>query len=291
MPTVSILILTYNSSRFVDSLLSSVEKKLGINIEDGSIEIVVVDNNSTDDTVDVIRKHSLHKKIRLFENDKNLGYAAGINFASKKAKGEFLVIINPDSILEESDFTKAIEYFDDNKIGICGFRINDYNDQPESNAGKFYNILTFALFSIGLENAFEIRYSPSNSGKVDYVSGGFMMIRRDLFEKLSGFDEKYFMYVEDMDICFRARKSGYKILFSPVVILKHKGQGSSNRTFAIVNIYKGLSIFYKLHGAFLQYIYVRLLLMVKAYLIIVMGMIMNKPRLSATYKEAVGALQ
>lgn len=291
MPTVSILILTYNSSRFVTALLDSIEDKIGKFIEDGIYEVVVVDNNSYDDTVAVLRRHPLYKKIRFYESDSNLGYAKGINFASKKAKGEFLVIINPDSELQESDFSKAIEYFDDKKIGICGFLIKDYQDQPEYNAGRFYNILTFTLFSLGMESFFGLRFSPDCNTKVDYVSGGFMMVRADVFSELSGFDEKYFMYVEDMDLCYRAQKLGYDTHFLSFASIRHAGQGSSGKEFAIVNIYKGLVHFHSKNKGLVNVSYVRRLLRAKATLIIFIGTLLGKYDLVSTYKKALQAIK
>lgn len=287
MPTISFLILTYNSSRFVEPLLNSLDEKLGKKIEIGNYEVIVVDNDSKDDTADKIRKHPLHKSLRLFENSSNAGYAKGINLAATKAKGEFLVIINPDSVLIKSDFNKAIEFFNDRKCAIAGFKILNNSGVSELNAGKFYNPITFLLFCAGLEEKFGLRFSPSISTKVDYVSGGFMMIRREIYNELLGFDERYFMYVEDMDLCFRAKKLGYDTYFLPMATIKHAGQGSSSREFAIINIYKGLIHFFAKNNGKVHLLYVKSLLRIKAALIIFIGSLVGKYDLVTTYKKAL----
>lgn len=308
MPSLSIIILTYNSTRYITPFLDSLFDLYGEKIASKEFELIIFDNNSTDDSIKLaknyLKKFSTQEladgkemeksssSIKIISSTENLGYAKGINHAFAYVSSKYFLVLNPDAQVLKIDIKNLEKLFEEGKSTLAiGGRLESYEGVPEKSIGKFYSPLTFLIFSLGFEEMFHLRYSLNTTSEVDFLSGGAIAFRSEYFKKMNGYDEKYFMYVEDMDICFRARKSGYKILFSPVVILKHKGQGSSNRTFAIVNIYKGLSIFYKLHGAFLQYIYVRLLLMVKAYLIIVMGMIMNKPRLSATYKEAVKALQ
>lgn len=116
-----------------------------------------------------------------------------------------------------------------------------------------------------------------------------MMLKRSSFEELGGFDEDYFMYIEDMDLCFRAQKMGMQVYFLPFGELKHQGQGSSSREFAIVNIYKGLFIFYKKHKRG-SISYLRFLLRFKAALIIFIGSVLRNYRLVASYRKAASKL-
>ena len=113
------------------------------------------------------------------------------------------------------------------------------------------------------------------------------MIRKNVFERLNGFDEKLFMYMEDMELCFRARKEGCLTYFYPDLSIDHKEQGSSNRQFAILNIYRGLLYFYKKHKGTLQYMIVKLLLITKALIVSLFGLVSGNTYLKATYKKAL----
>lgn len=113
------------------------------------------------------------------------------------------------------------------------------------------------------------------------------MIRRDVFEELGGFDEKIFMYTEDMELCYRAKERGYETYFYPDVEVLHAEHGSTNRTFAIVNIYKNLQYFYKKHKSPFEYYFVKTLLKAKAATLIIAGKIVGSKYLVETYKDAL----
>src|SRR5205807_1922254 len=123
--------------------------------------------------------------------------------------------------------------------------------------------------------------------KVDWVKGALLMIRRDVFEKLGGFDEKIFMYMEDMELCYRAHLAGYTISFYPDVDIRHKDQGSSNRTFAIVNIYKSLLYFYSKHKSKKEYDLLKALLLLKGYIAIMIGLLIGNKNLMERYQKAM----
>ena len=113
------------------------------------------------------------------------------------------------------------------------------------------------------------------------------MIRKNIFKELHGFDEKIFMYTEDMELCYRAKLAGYDTMFYPDVHVIHAEHGSGNRSFAIIHIYKGLLYFYKKHYSRMQYISVRLLLLIKAYVAIFIGVITQNNYLTSTYRKAL----
>ena len=140
---------------------------------------------------------------------------------------------------------------------------------------------------LGLDEVFGARSSPLEFTEVDFVSGGFMIIRKKLFEELKGLDENLFMYVEDMEFCFRVKKAGYKVAFDPEVVISHHSHGSSNRSFAIGNIYKGLLYFHKKHGNNISYFMVRIMLILKANALVLIGKIINNRYLTNTYTTAL----
>lgn len=282
---VSIIILTYNSSGYIDNLLEGLIKKYREKIEDNKLEVIIADNASSDDTIKKARKYS--DIVKVIENGGNYGFAKGNNLAARKAKGKIIVFINPDAEIADGDFFDLIKEFEDEKVGVVGGEVLNYSGKREYSAGKTYTFPRVFLLSLGLEEKTGVRFSPKKRREVDHVTGTFFLIRKDLFEKLGGFDEHYFMYVEDADLCFRVKKMGYKILFSPAASIKHMGQGSSNRKFAVVNIHKGLLYFHKKHMGNTSYNLVRALLKSKAFFLVLMGKISNNNYLVETYSEAL----
>jgi len=140
---------------------------------------------------------------------------------------------------------------------------------------------------VGGERAGLLRKSPDEISKVDWVSGACMMVNRELFEKIGGFDRNIFMYMEDMEICYRAKKMGYGVFFYPNVAVTHKELGSSNRTFAVVNIYSGIRYFYKKHKTLPEYYIVSGLLFIKAMGVYFLGKLTNNSYYIRTYGEAL----
>lgn len=281
MARVSIIILTYNSSRFIDSLLKSLK------VFGKEAEIIVVDNDSTDDTIEKIKNS---KELKIIETGKNLGFAAGINYGAKKANGEFLLFINPDAKFEKGKLEDMISIFENNeKVGIVGGKMIGNSGNVEMSAGKFFSFAPSILIALGLDEAFGVRFSPNKTSKVDFVSGGFMMVKSKIFKDLSGFDEKFFMYIEDMELCFRTKKAGFDTYFNPNVEIMHLGQGSSNRSFAIKNIYKGILYFHKKHYPG-SYLIIKFVFWLKAITLVLVGKIINNKYLTETYTAALSSL-
>lgn len=284
----SLIILTYNSSSYIEDLLSELTKIYKKQLNEGRLEIIVADNDSKDDT---------EKKIKNFENasfiqnGENAGYAKGNNLASKKAKGEILIFLNPDTKIVAGDIFEMLSVFTDERVGVVGGKILSSGRKQELSCGKTYSWFNCLLLSLGLEESFGVRFAPEKTQDVDFVAGTFLAIRKDLFESLKGFDEHYFMYVEDADLCFRVKREGRRVVFSPEATIQHVGQGSSNRAFAIVNIYKGLLYFQKKHMGKISYNIVKFLLSLKAIILVLLGKISNNQYLAATYEEAFKAIR
>ena len=279
----SIIVLTYNSERYVDTLIKSIYE----HNTNEDFEIIVVDNNSTDDTVKKVLsiKYKV-SSIKLILNKENTGFAKGINIGAKEARGEYLLFINPDTEWKSGSIENFVSMFEsDSNVGVIGGKILAKNGETEKSAGRFLKTTEVFLMTLGLDEALGVRFSPNKKQGVDFLSGGFMAVRKDLFEKLSGFDENLFMYVEDMEFCFRVQKTGMKILFEPFVQIIHESHGSSSRSFAIQNIYKGLLYFHKKHGTSMSYSAVKLMLTTKAGLLVLIGKIMNNKYLTDSYSK------
>lgn len=285
---VSIIILTYNSANYIKKLLESIVR---FN-KNSDYEIIVVDNNSIDKTVQVISKiQDPRSKIQIIRNKENTGFSRGINIGVREARGEHLLFINPDTEWESGSVEDFVSVFEqDVKVGVVGGKILAKNGVAEKSAGKFLKTSEVLLTALGLDETFGVRFSPNKRCEVDFISGGFMAVRKNLFEKLNGFDENLFMYVEDMEFCFRVKKTGLKVLFNPGVSAIHESHGSSNRSFAIENIYKGLLYFHKKHGSVFSYRSVKNLLWAKAFTLVLLGKIINNKDLTATYSRAFKVL-
>ncbi len=283
MAQVSIIILTFNSARFIENLLSSL-KDFG-----KDAEILVVDNASTDDTAKISKKF---EHIKVVETGKNLGFAKGINFGAEKAKGDYFFFVNPDTVFEKGNLEDMVKIFEsDKKIAVLGGKLIDYAGKTEKSAGKFFNLLETILIVLGLDEKLGVRFSPEKFTKVDFVSGGLMMTEAAIFKKLNGFDENFFMYVEDMEYCYRNKKAGYETYFTPDIAFSHIGQGSSNRGFAIVNIYKGLLYFFKKHKNLFEYWIVKTALLLKGITVYFLGFITNNSYYKTTYRRALAEIK
>lgn len=289
MVELSIIILNYNTYDLTISCLKSIIPKFKKELESDRLEIIVADNGSKDTSIAEISKSTAGvKNINIVENKENLGFAKGMNRVSKNAKGKYLLFLNSDTEVLDKGLTSMIEFLDSNKkVGILGGKFINKDGSSQASCGKFYTLFNLFLMLIGGERMGITRESPSIIKKVDWVSGGFMMVRRDIFKKLEGFDEHFFMYMEDMEFCYRGKKEGWDTYFYPRACVVHNRHGSSNKTFAIINIYKGILYFYKKHKNYWQYISARTLLTAKAIAAIFFGFLTNNTYLKNTYKSAI----
>jgi GT2 family glycosyltransferase len=289
---LSIVILSYNTKDLTLACLRSVILEYKKELEKKELQIIIVDNNSSDNSVENI-KQLFHGRdyLTLIESRENLGFGKGCNLGAKKASGKYILFLNSDTEILDKGFISMTKYLEDNpKVAILGGKLENSDSSIQASAGKFYNLFNLFLMVLGLERLGFLRSSPSIIKKVDWVSGACMMVRQDIFEKLSGFDEKLFMYMEDMEICFRAKKLGYETYFHPNVKLKHKSFGSSNKAFAIINIYKGILHFYSKHKTYLEYLIAKILLVFKAKILILIGLLTFNSELRVRYSEAIQKL-
>lgn len=289
MVELSIIILNYKTQDLTILCLNSIISKFKKELELGRLEIIVVDNGSMDSSIAKISNSIKDfKNISILENKENLGFAKGMNKASAIAKGKYLLFLNSDTEVLDKGFMEMIKFMDGNqKVGILGGKFTNKDGSPQPSCGKFYTLFNLFLMLICGERLGLLRESPVIIKKVDWISGGFMMIRQDIFKKLEGFDEHFFMYMEDMDICYRAGIKGWATYFYPKACVVHSGHGSSSRTFAIINIYKSISYFYKKHKSYWQYILARTLLTVKAIVAVFFGFLTNDSYLKNTYKSVI----
>ncbi|OIP58237.1 MAG: hypothetical protein COX79_02275 [Candidatus Levybacteria bacterium CG_4_10_14_0_2_um_filter_36_16] len=282
---LSIVILTYNTKKLTLECIDSIIKNYKDEIEEKIIEIIVVDNASSDGTANSL---SGKKYVNMFCNTENSGFSKGCNLGAEKAKGKYLLFLNSDTKTFDKGFIKMTDFLDANEnVAILGGGLTNTDGTKQKTAGNFYNLFNLSLVLAGFERFGLIRKYPKNITQVDWVGGGCMMVRCDVFEKLWGFDPRIFMYMEDMEFCFRAKKMGYLTFFFPDIKVEHSQHKSSNRGFAIEHIYKGILYFYKKHTNYFEYLFVKILLIIKAIVAIFVGFTFNKDYLRKTYMSAI----
>lgn len=281
---ISIIILSYNTRDFLKNCLNSIFKYDLIDYE-----VIVVDNASTDGSVAMVNELK-SSRVCVIENKENVGFAKGCNIGAKAAKGDFLLFLNSDTEFVDSATLEIMHSSFEAKTGIVGGLMENKNHSLQRSFGSFYTLPHVAKMLFLGEKGELAGKSFTEIHSVDWVSGGFMMVRSDIYQKLGGFDEKIFMYVEDVEFCYRVKKAGYQVVVNPKAAVIHVGHGSSNRTFAVTHIYSGLSYLYKKQRSVLEFRGLMVLLYTKALFVIVFGTIMKRPELVNRYRQALASL-
>lgn len=242
---LSVVILNYNVRYFLELCIKSVIAATA----DLDAEIIVVDNNSADTSCQMIAQ--LFPEVVLIKNKQNLGFSKGTNIGVAQAKGDYLCILNPDTVVAEDTFKKCLAYAEKIlRMGVLGCQLIDGRGQflPESKR----NIPTPSVSIkkiLGFSKSYYANHlKPSDIGKVDILVGAFMFLKKDVFKHVNGFDEDYFMYGEDIDFSYKVLKLGYQnIYYGDTTILHYKGESTlKDKTYA-KRFYGAMQIFYDKH--------------------------------------------
>ncbi len=255
MIDISIIIVNYNVRYFLEQCLISISKAVG-NL---NVEIFVVDNNSIDNSVESIKNK--FPDVQLIANKENVGFAKANNQAMKLAKGKYILLLNPDTLVEEDTLVRSYEYMEQNQdTGALGVKLIDGEGAflPESKRG-FPNLSSSFFRLSGLSklfpkskifNRYNLGFLDENKiAEVDVLCGAFMFIRRSILDEVGLLDEDFFMYGEDIDFSYRIKKAGYKIIYFPKTKIIHfKGESTKKSSLKYHNIfYRAMAIFAKKH--------------------------------------------
>lgn len=298
---LSVIIVSYNAREVLKRCLDAVFQ-LTTDLE---FEVIVVDNGSTDGAIGVLKDYEKkYKNFKVVYSRENLGYARGNNEGMKIATGKYFLIINNDTLLIENSGKKMLDWMEaHHNIGISSCLLVD-NEQKISSiisAGFFPflpAIFAWAFFLDdlpGVKKLFKPFHVHSDITGVtvvtdfDWVSGSFMMVRREVFTKTGGFDENIFMYGEDLDFCYRVKQAGYKIGYNPETRAIHLGQASQKKMPGgyILGEFTGLKYFYAKHFPGWRQNVLDLLLDVVALLRIIFWLIRLNPQTAKIYLEAL----
>lgn len=255
MTDLSIIIVNYNVKEFLLNLLDSIRKAT----KNFSIEIIVVDNASDDGSVDAIKEK--FPEVKLITNSENIGFGAANNLALKEAKGKYFLMLNPDTIVREDTFEVMINFFEKHpECGIAGCKILNPDGSLQLACRRgFPGPWTSFTKVMGLSKLFpksrlfakyNLTYLDENQTyEVDAVSGAFMMMRREVYEKIGGFDPQFFMYGEDLDLCYRAQKANFKVYYvHSSEIIHYKGESTKRSSIDETKLfYDAMHLFVKKH--------------------------------------------
>ena len=251
---LSVVIVSYNVSHYLLQCLDSLQRALrGI---DG--EVIVVDNHSRDNSVALV--HQAHPEVKVIENLHNLGFSKANNIALRQAKGEYALLLNPDTIVADNTIRDCIAFLDLHPdAGAAGVMMlnADGTVAPESRRGVPTPLTSFYKLS-GLCRMFprSPRFGRYYLGhlpwqtpqQIDIVSGAFCMLRRSVLDKVGLLDEDYFMYGEDIDLSYRILKQGATNWYLPYPILHYKGESTQKSSFRYVHVfYQAMLIFFRKH--------------------------------------------
>lgn len=278
------IIVNYNVKYFLEQCLCAVRKACG-NID---AEIIVVDNNSADGSIELLTP--VFSEVQFIRNDENPGFAKASNQALSMAGGDYILFLNPDTIIPEDCFEKCIAFFRRHaQAGALGVRMIDGSGKYLKESKRAFPSPLTSLFKLtGLASLFPhskifAKYylgqlNENENNEVDVLAGAFMMIPAAVLKITGGFDERFFMYGEDVDLSYRIQKSGYiNYYFAETSIIHFKGESTKRGSLNYVRLfYKAMSLFVKKHyskgGAGLFIFFIQLAILIRAIIAAIGGL-------------------
>ena len=251
---LSVIILNYNVRYFLEQCVLSVQNALA-NI-DG--EIIVIDNNSSDDSCEMMKEQ--FPEVKLIANKENVGFPKGNNIGVAHARGEYICILNPDTVVAEDTFTKILKAENwTKKTGIIGCKLIDGTGSflPESKRGvptpwvaftKIFGLYRFFPNSSWFNKYYAQHIHEHESGKVDILVGAFMMMKRSLYLNVGGFDENCFMYSDDIDLSYMVLQKGFQNYYChETTVIHYKGESTVRDGAYRKRFSEAMQFFYKKH--------------------------------------------
>lgn len=253
---LSIVIVNWNTQHVIVDCLRSVLANLG----ELSTEVIVIDNASTDDSVQVIAER--FPQVQLIANDTNRGFAAANNQGMRIARGAYVLLLNPDTVVLDGAFDKTLAYARRHPdIGVLGCQVMESTQAVQRTCFRFPSPLNTLMWVSGALAWFprsriagRAAYGPWNrrdEREVEVVSGMFMLVRCEAIEQVGLMDEAYFVFAEEADWCYRFRSAGWRCVFAPVGRIVHVDGGSKSTEQASVRMYveiqKSLLLFHRKH--------------------------------------------
>lgn len=263
---IDIVVVNWNAGRQVLDCVNSI-----FSSEDAVVKkIVIVDNLSTDGSLEPILELD-NSKLKVIKNNENFGFAKGCNIGAGECTSDFILFLNPDTLINETTFSDLNNflknYYDIAKLGVLGAQlVNEFNE-VSTTCSRFPKVIHFLSKTLGLNKLFKSIYSLNHHmnefdhltyREVDQVMGAFFLVPRTLFVQLNGFDDRFFVYFEEVDFCFRAKKLGCKVIFNPEIKAKHIGCGTTEsvKGFRLYLSVKSRLKYFKKNSSYLSYFFI-----------------------------------
>ena len=294
MIDLSIIIVSYNVRDYLKACLESLYEYT----KDLNFEVIVVDNASTDNSADVVEQ--LFPQVHLFRHP-NLGFGTANNYGAKLAKGKYLLFFNPDTQV----FNNAIKLSFDQatvlpNLGALTCRLLYADKTIQPSGGYFPNLLRLWAWQLWidelplLDRLIKPVHPPASfyqqTFQPDWIMGAFMLLPKAAFAQIGGFDEKIFMYGEELELCYRLRRAGYSIHYSAHPSILHLQGKSSSSAYALINEVNGLKYFFRKHYPKWQQPWINLAFKVGALLrLLLFGIILQDAAKKIAYREILGA--
>lgn len=268
---LSVVIVNYNVKYYVDQCLRSVLRAFAVmqsaersgDAADMAAEIIVVDNHSSDGSVEYLQQRypkSEYPMVRIVSSMHNLGFARGNNIAIRQSQSDYVLLLNPDTIVGEQVLLECVRFMDGHAdAGAVGVRMQNASGKTamESRRGlpspmvAFYKMmgLTARFPKSRVFGHYYMGFLPwDEPGKIEVVSGAFFMVRREALKQVGLLDEDFFMYGEDIDLSYRILKGGYHNYYLPLRICHYKGESTEKSSFRYVHVfYEAMLIFFRKH--------------------------------------------
>ena len=251
---LSIVIVSYNVRNYLDQCLQSVAKAVA-GIDDS--EVFVIDNASQDDTMTALP--SKYPWVRFVANDENMGFARANNLAIRQSTGDYVLLLNPDTIVENNTFREAVGFMDDHpRAGGVGVMMHneDGTVAPESRRA-IPTPWVSALKMLGFTKRYYMSHLPWDVPcRIEVISGAFCLLRHKALDEIGLLDEDFFMYGEDIDLSYRLLKGGWENWYLPLPIVHFKGKSTRKTDYRYVHIfYKAMLIFFRKHYSHLSFLF------------------------------------
>jgi GT2 family glycosyltransferase len=250
---LSVVIVSYNVRPYLEQCLQSVQSAL----EGIEGEVFVVDNHSDDDSVETIRNH--YPWVRLIVNQENLGFAKANNLAIRQSEAEYVLLLNPDTVVAKDTLREALAFMDAHpKAGGAGvmMRYEDGTRAPESRRALPTPWVS-ALKMLGFTKRYYMSHLPWDEPcRIEVISGAFCLLRHEALNAVGLLDEDFFMYGEDIDLSYRLLKGGWENWYLPYSIIHYKGKSTQKTDYRYVHIfYQAMLIFFRKHYSHLSFFF------------------------------------
>lgn len=289
-PQLSIIIISYNTKDITLSCLTSIYKSFE-HIKSPTFEIIVIDNHSTDGSIESLKNFQKnHSNFKLIENKENVGFGKANNQGVAQSQGEYLLFLNSDTVILDNAIETLFNFYNANPhIHFLGPKLLEKDGKTsQPSAAPFYTLPVIFAFLLMFGDRLGItRWSPDYTQEVDWVSGACILTKKEYFLDVGRFDESIFMYMDEVDLLYRAKKKNYRVFFYPGAQIIHIGSASSEKTYPILQAYKGFIFFYKKHYPSWQLYVLKYILLVKAGIGLSIGKLIHNSYLIKTYGEAL----